>query len=155
MSMVRLSTELPIPARDACLLAQRPELFEYVVAPLLRTPDLDFPDPLAPGVSGSARLWWFGIVPSWTHHLTLIHLGPTELFTNESGGPVRVWNHRLIFTAIDENRCRYTDEIEVEDGWRGLGIRLFAELMFRHRHRRWRELTRVLAASGWVRGERL
>ncbi|MGW1738949.1 hypothetical protein ACWCPQ_09070 [Nocardia sp. NPDC001965] len=36
MSKVTLSTELPIPARDACPPAQLPELFAYVVAPLLR-----------------------------------------------------------------------------------------------------------------------
>jgi hypothetical protein len=154
MSKVTLSTELPIPARDACLLAQRPELFEYVVAPLIQVPDLEFPAPIAPGVTGSARLWWFGIVPGWIHRLTLMRLDTTEIYTNESGGPVRVWNHRLTFTPIDANRCRYTDEIEIEDGWRGLPVRLFAQLIFRHRHRRWRELTRVLAASGWARADR-
>ena len=154
MSKVTLSTELPIPAPAACLLAQRPELFEYVVSPILRVPGLEFPDVVAPGVSGSARLWWFGVIPTWTHHLTVVSLDDTSIYTNEHGGPVRVWNHHLTFTPIDETRCRYTDEVEVEDGVRGAGFRVFVHLLFRYRHRRWRELARVVTASGWVPGER-
>ncbi|MBB5916977.1 ligand-binding SRPBCC domain-containing protein [Nocardia transvalensis] len=145
MSKVTLTTELPIPAEAACALALKPELFKYVVRPILRVPAMDFPEHVEPGISVSARLWWFGIIPAWTHHLTLVRLGDTEIYTNEHGGPVRTWNHHLTFTPIDERRCRYTDEIETEDGLRGAVTRLFIRLMFRHRHRRWRTLTRILA----------
>jgi hypothetical protein len=41
--------------------------------------------------------------------------------------------------------CRYTDEIEIDPGLRGLGTRIFIHAMFRHRHRRWRRLAAVLA----------
>lgn len=60
------------------------------------------------------------------------------IYTHEHGGPVHTWNHRLTFTPLDEHRCRYTDEIETDDGIKGLGTRLFIRLMFTHRHRRWR-----------------
>lgn len=145
MATVRLSTELPIPADTAFALAQKVELFRFVVAPILRVPKLEVPDVLVPGVEGSARLWWFGVIPTWTHHLRLVRVGDGEIYTNEHGGPVRTWNHRLTFEPIDAQRCRYTDEIEIEDGVRGLGTRAFVHLMFRWRHRRWRALARVLA----------
>ncbi|GAA5066357.1 hypothetical protein [Nocardia callitridis] len=145
MSIVRLTTELPISAEAAYELAQKPELFKYVVSPILRVPKLDFPDRIAPGAQASARLWWFGVIPSWTHRLTLVRLEPTEIYTNERGGPVRTWNHHLTFTPIDDNRCRYTDEVETDDGVTGFGTRLFIHLIFRYRHLRWRALTRVLA----------
>jgi hypothetical protein len=45
-------------------------------------------------------------------------------------------------------RCRYTDEIEVEDGWRGAPVRLFIRLIFRHWHRRWHQVTEILFAAG-------
>lgn len=146
MSKVTLSTELPLPAETASALARTPEMFEYVVRPYLSTPGIVFPERIEPGAEGSARLWWFGIIPTWRHHLRLVKLEPTEIYSNEWGGPVRTWNHRLTFTPLSETSCRYTDEIEIDDGIRGFGTRIFVHLMFRHRHRRWRELARVLAA---------
>jgi hypothetical protein len=145
IALIRLSTELPIPAETAFALAQKVELFRFVVAPILRVPELEMADELIPGAEGSARLWWFGVVPTWRHHLRLVHIGDGEIYTNEHGGPVRTWNHRLTFEPLDAGRCRYTDEIEVDSGIRGLGTRVFVRLMFRHRHRRWRALARVLA----------
>jgi hypothetical protein len=145
VSNVRLSTELPISAETAFALAQKPELLKFVVAPILRMPRLEMPDRLEPGAEGSARLWWFGVIPAWTHHLRLVRLGDNGIYTNEHGGPVHTWNHRLTFEPLTVTSCRYTDEIETDPGLRGVGTRMFARLMFRHRHRRWRLLARLLA----------
>ncbi|MGV7852816.1 hypothetical protein PJM29_32110, partial [Mycobacterium kansasii] len=78
------------------------------------------------------------------HHLTIKQLDATEIYTNEHGGPARTRNHRLTFEPIDEHHCRYTDEIETDDGLRGAPTRLFIRLMFRHRHRRWHRLVERL-----------
>jgi ligand-binding SRPBCC domain-containing protein len=145
VSKVTLTTELPISAKAACELARKPAMFKYVVWPILRVTRMTFPDPIEVGAKGSARLWWLGILPAWTHHLAIKQLDSTQIYTNEHGGPVSTWNHRLTFTPIDEHRCRYTDEVETEDGWRGIPTRAFIRLMFRYRHRRWRTLTQVLA----------
>ncbi|MFD4365859.1 hypothetical protein [Rhodococcus sp. NPDC058521] len=145
MTKVILTTKLSIPATTACALAQKPELFKYVVWPIIRVPHLTLPEHVEPGTEGSARIWWFGIIPAWKHHLKLIRLEPTEIYTNEWGGPVHTWNHHLTFTPIDEHSCTYTDEIEFEDGVAGYPTWLFIHLMFRYRQRRWRALARVLA----------
>lgn len=147
MSKVTLTTELPIGAERACALAQTPELFEYVVRPIFRVHQLRVPERIEVGAEVSARIWWFGIIPAWRHYIRLVRLEPTEIYTNERGGPVRVWNHRLTFERLTDSTCRYTDEIEIESGVRGFATRIFVHLMFRHRHRRWRELTRVLART--------
>lgn len=144
MSKVTLTTELPIPVATASSLARKPEMMKHVLRPVLRVYRLDVPEPIEVGTQGSARFWWFGVIPAWTHHLTITRLAPTEIYTNEHGGPVHTWNHRLTFEPIDERRCRYTDEIETDDGWRGLLTRVFVRLMFRHRHRRWRSLAQIL-----------
>jgi ligand-binding SRPBCC domain-containing protein len=145
MSKVTLTTELPIPAETACALAAKPEFLRYVLWPVVQMRFGSFPDLVEVGAGGSARLWFFGIIPGWMHHLTVKALGATEIYTNEHGGPVRTWNHRLTFSPVDENRCRYTDEVETDDGWSSLPTRAFIHLMFRYRHRRWRALARVLA----------
>ncbi|MFF2087280.1 hypothetical protein ACFVVM_26200 [Nocardia sp. NPDC058176] len=145
VTKVSLTTELPISAELARSLAAKPELFAYVVRPYLRVPGMSIPEHIEPGALGSARLWLFGIVPLWTHRLRIVSLDEFEIYTNEHGGPLRVWNHRLTFAPLGPNSCRYTDEIEIEDGLHGLATRAFIHLMFRHRHRRWRALARVLA----------
>jgi ligand-binding SRPBCC domain-containing protein len=143
VSKVTLTTELPMAAEVAAGLARKPAVMAYVLNPVLRLYRLKVPEHIEPGTEGSARLWWFGIIPSWTHHITIKRLDPTEIYTDEHGGPVRTWRHRLIFEPIDERRCRYTDEIETDDGLRGAPTRLFIRLMFRHRHRRWHTLAQM------------
>ncbi|MGH3562067.1 MAG: hypothetical protein ACRDTN_09800 [Mycobacterium sp.] len=145
MSTVTLTTDLPIPAQTAATLARKPELMQFVLSPVLRIRSLTVPDHIEVGTRGSARLWWFGIIPAWTHHLEIKQLDDLSIYTNEHGGPVHTWNHRLTFTPVDERRCRYTDEIETDDGIKGWGTRLFIRLMFRYRHRRWRTLAGILA----------
>lgn len=144
MSKVTLTTELPISAATASALARKPELMRYVLSPVLRVYRLDVPKRIEVGTQGSGRFWWFGVLPAWTHHLTVKELGPTEIYTHEHGGPVHTWNHRLTFEPIDDASCRYTDEIETDGGWRGLMTRVFVRLMFRHRHRRWRTIALIL-----------
>jgi ligand-binding SRPBCC domain-containing protein len=144
MSKVTLTTELPISAQTAAALARKPEMMTYVLSPILRIYRLDVPDQIEVGTQGSARFWWFGVIPAWTHHLTIKRLEPTEIYTHEFGGPVHTWNHRLTFEAVDDDRCLYTDEIETDDGLRGAPTRLFIKVMFRHRHRRWRTLAQLL-----------
>lgn len=130
-------------ADKAAALARKPATMSYVLSPILRTHRLDVPEPIEVGTYGSARLWWFGVLPAWRHHVIIKELGATEIYTNEHGGPVRTWNHRLTFRPIDEQHCRYTDEIETDAGARGAVTRLFVRLMFRHRHRRWQRLART------------
>ncbi|MEE6169068.1 MULTISPECIES: hypothetical protein [unclassified Mycolicibacterium] len=147
MSKLAITTELPIPAEVAAALARKPAMMNYALSPILRIYHLKADQPIRVGSEGSARLWWFGVIPSWTHRLTIEKLDPTEIYTRELGGPVHTWNHRLTFEPIDEHRCRYTDEIETDPGWRGAPTRLFIRLMFRHRHRRWRTLAEILRGS--------
>ena len=147
MKVVR-ATELPVSARRARELAAVPSVMQFVLAPVLtfsmgEAPAADVP--VTPGFSARGRVLWLGVLPSWTHEIRVVHLDDHEIRTEEHGGPVEVWRHRLTFEPISPTRCRYTDEVEVADGPRGLGAALFARLVFRHRHRRWRLLTAILA----------
>ncbi|MFC7751670.1 SRPBCC family protein [Tsukamurella soli] len=138
MAKVRLTTILPLPPERARELAAQPETMRYVLAPYVTlAPGQELPDAVEEGLEASARMRLLGI-PAWRHTIRVVRLTPDEIYTNEHGGPVRTWNHRLTFEPLPGGRCVYTDEIEVEDGPRGWPVRLFVELMFRHRHRRWR-----------------
>jgi hypothetical protein len=141
--IVKVTTELPIPAETACELAQKPAMFKHVVWPVFTIGEV--PARIEEGEEVSARLYFFGLLPAWKHHLRLVSLKEREIYSNEHGGPVAVWNHRLTFEPVSERSCRYTDEVEIHAGVSTLPTVLFAHLVYRWRQRRWRTLARVLA----------
>lgn len=109
MVTVRRTTPLPISADAAFALAQKPATFAYVARGVLRVPALEGLEGPAgalavPGARVSGRLWWLGVVPSWTHHLEVVAVEPErwELRTKERGGPIRRWDHRLTFAPAQE-----------------------------------------------------
>ncbi len=149
MGTVSISTELPLPAARARTMAATPEVMLFVLAPVLSFDMDEAPPPGVPvevGFSAQGRVRWFGVIPSWVHRITVRRLDELEIYTNERGGPVHVWNHRLTFTPLGPDRCGYTDAIEIEDGVRGALTGLFVRAVFAHRHRRWRVLAATVAA---------
>lgn len=148
MAIVRVSTDLPLAAQRACALAQKTELFLFVVRPLLRVTGLPASfDPAAtrPGTELEGRLWLLGVVPAWRHRLRIVELGETVLRTEEGGGPVRTWNHTLAFEPRGGEACRYTDRVEVRAGVATPLAWGVAQLLFRWRQARWRALARAIA----------
>jgi hypothetical protein len=148
MVTVRRTTPLPIAAEEAFALALKPATFAYVARGVLRVPALaaipgDF---AAPGVQASGRLWWLGVIPTWTHHLRVVAIEPDrELRTAERGGLVRTWNHRLAFAPTSPASCDYTDEIEIDAGPLTPLVAAYARAFFALRQARWRQLARVLS----------
>ena len=139
--VVKVSTELPIAAETACLLAQKPAVFKHVVWPMFTIGNV--PEHLTQGEEISARLYFFGFLPAWKHHLRLVSVGARELYSNEHGGPVKVWNHRLTFERLSDTACRYTDEVEIRAGLGTLPTVAFAHAIYRWRQSRWRRLAHL------------
>lgn len=140
--IVRVTSELPLPAETACAMAQNPAVFKHVVWPVFTIGAI--PDTFDTGATISARLYFLGAIPGWRHHLRLISASERMLYTNEHGGLVTTWNHRLTFEPTSERSCRYTDEVEIEAGISTLPTVAVAHLMYRWRHRRWRKLAALV-----------
>ena len=141
--IVKVTTELPIPAELASDLARKATMFRYVVWPIFDVRDL--PEHLDAGDEVSIRLWWLTVIPGWTHTLRLVTVTPTQIFTNEHGGMVRTWNHHLDFEPTSATSCRYTDEVEIDAGPATLLVVAFAHFLYRWRQRRWRRIAAILA----------
>jgi hypothetical protein len=149
--IVRLSTDLDIPADLAWETVKKPETFRYVVRGFLGVRQLDeIPEDWGVGLTVRVRLFFFHVIPAWKHEIRIVRMDEAarEIYTNERGGPVRQWNHLIKIDPAGAERCRYTDQIEFRAGILTPSTWLFTQTIFRHRQRRWRKLARSLRARG-------
>lgn len=91
------------------------------------------------------KLYLLGALPLGRHTIRLVTLDRASnlIVSNESGTLAPVWNHTIRFHEEEPGKIRYTDEIEIEAGWRTPFIWAFAHLFYRHRQRRWRKLLKT------------
>ncbi|GAA1430297.1 hypothetical protein GCM10009616_14490 [Microlunatus lacustris] len=140
---IRVSSTLPVPAAVVAELMGKPALLRHVTWPILTIHGL--PETVAPGRPVVVRLVLFGLVPLWRHTITVVASGALEARTDEHGGPLRTWRHHLLVEPLSATSCRYTDEVDLDAGRLTPVARSAARLFYRHRHQRWRALSRVLA----------
>lgn len=141
---------LPLPADDVWLLMTRPATMLYVLRGLLDFPMLkDRHQPIVEGESGTGWVRLFHLVPfaRWTIHVHTVDAGARLIATEERGATFRRWAHTLRAESIDATSCRYTDIIEVDAGPLTPAMVPVVDLIFWHRHRRWRRLARVCGQS--------
>jgi hypothetical protein len=148
--IVRVSTDLDIPADLAWETVKQPETFRYVVRGAMGVRQLDeVPEDWGEGLTVRVRLFFFHVIPAWKHEIRIVRLDEAgrEIYTNERGGPVRHWNHRIKIEPVSAERCRYTDEIEIHAGPLTPLTGGFTHVLFRYRQHRWRKLARRLRAE--------
>jgi hypothetical protein len=105
-----------------------------------------WPEVFREGLEIETRLVFFHLIPGWRHRLRIVRVDKRrlELASEEAGGIVRRWNHRIRLARDTEQSCRYTDEIEVQAGMLTPFVWAYAHLFYRYRQRRWRRLARSL-----------
>jgi hypothetical protein len=149
--IVRVSTDLEIPADLAWETVKKPETFRYIVRGVLGVKELDeVPEDWGEGLTVRVRLYFFHVIPAWKHEIRIVRVDEAalEIYTNEHGGGVRKWNHRITIEPLSSETCRYTDEIDIGAGPITPLVWAYAHAFYRYRQRRWRKLARQLQASG-------
>jgi len=108
----------------------------------------DLPARWEAGQQITVHLLAFGLVPMNAHALTLRRVDGEAhvLVTEEHGGILRAWNHRISITPDPPAGCRYTDEVDVDAGLLTPVAWALGHAFFRYRQARLRGLARVLAA---------
>lgn len=153
-------TVLDAPADSVWEAVVRPATLELVTRGLLGFTDVSFPERWRTGVSVAPRLVFLHVIPAWKHHLTVIVVDDAArvLETREGGGPIQVWNHRISVEPRDSTSCVYTDTIDLSAGLLTPLVRVYAELFYRYRQRRWHHLVetfdREVAQEAKGSGER-
>ena len=84
----------------------------------------------------------FGIIPFGIHRIKIIQFDKVnyQILSNESNRFVPVWNHRIYLHSIDNEHTEYTDEVEIDAGWKTRFVYLWANLFYAHRQKRWLKL---------------
>ena len=142
---LKISSSLNAPADHVWALVKKSSTLLFVARGLLGFSGAErFPPEWIEGSTVQTRLLLLGLFPAWKHSLTFQEINDSNrvLYTNEEGGFVTVWNHRIRVDPAEADSCIYSDELEIEAGAFTPLVWLFAHLFYRYRQLRWRLLLR-------------
>lgn len=145
--IAKISTRLETTADKAWSAVKKTETFLYVTRGLLGMAHTqELPREWQEGQTVRMRLRPLHLPLGWTHELRILRVDEQkrEIYTNEKGGFIKVWNHLIKIVPDGESRCRYTDQIEVDAGLLTLPVWLYVHIFFRYRQARWRVLAKSL-----------
>ena len=128
----------------------RTDTFSFVAGPWLRFPAAELADVRwQAGLVLEDRLLLLGFIPLGWHRIRIasIDTEARRLRTEEGSRVLQRWEHELEVEVVDDVSCRYTDRLEIDAGVLTPLVGLFARLLFRYRHRRWRRLARMLSPA--------
>jgi ligand-binding SRPBCC domain-containing protein len=148
---VNVASALPAPAAQVWSLVKKSSTLVFVTKGFVGfSGSRQFPSEWQQGSSQSTRLLFFGFIPAWRHTLTFkcINEQQMSLYTNEGGGPVRVWNHAIQVVPSDDTSCIYNDDVEIKAGILTIFVWAYAQLFYRYRQLRWRSLLRKTGVTG-------
>ena len=121
---------------------QRLELLQHIAKPYATfTPIGEKISVWESGKSSSYKFKLFGIIPFGTHTINVLSFDlDNGIYTHEGNELVPVWNHRIVLNGLPDNRCLYTDIVEMDAGWKTLFVFLWAKCFYAHRQKRWIKL---------------
>ena len=93
--------------------------------------------PRRSGQPAAYRFLLFGVIPWGTHTIRIVRFDPEGVSSREGNEHVPVWNHDITMIPIDENRTKYTDQVEIRAGWKTPFVWLWAKAFYAHRQRKW------------------
>lgn len=145
--VVEVSTELLASADRVWEQVRRPSTAGEISKGLLglRSAD-DLPPTWRAGDVVHVRLWLLHVLPMWRQEISIVRSDGRELVleTEESGGPLREWRHRIAVEQSLGPRSRYVDRIELRAGAFTPVMWLSVQALLRWRQYRWRRLARTL-----------
>ena len=157
---VHLSTPLSAPPEWVAAQLQSTAVFRHITAPLIQfhpARGTEWPTHWAPGEL-ALHMRLLGVLPM-VPQTVRISIEPAAqrggwptLRDNGEGVLMRRWDHRITLQPLSDGRTLYTDDIEViarHLPWLMTPLSaLFAQVFYRHRQRRWRQLAARHAAGG-------
>ena len=123
-------------------LLQRFDTLAYIAKPYATFKNIDGQTELVweVGKSFSFDFKMFGFISLGVHIINVQEFNIDNIYTNEGNPFCPIWNHRIILKEIAERKTEYTDEVEIEAGWKTPFIYLWAKAFYSHRQKKWIKL---------------
>ena len=123
-------------------LLQRFDTLAYIAKPYATFKNIDGQTELVweVGKSFSFDFKMFGFISLGVHIINVKEFNIDNIYTNEGNPFCPIWNHRIILKEIAERKTEYTDEVEIETGWKTPFIYLWAKAFYSHRQKKWIKL---------------
>ena len=123
-------------------LLQRFDTLAYIAKPYATFKNIDGQTELVweVGKSFSFDFKMFGFISLGVHIINVKEFNIDNIYTNEGNPFCPIWNHRIILKEIAERKTEYTDEVEIEAGWKTPFIYLWAKAFYSHRLKKWIKL---------------
>jgi hypothetical protein len=155
---VQVSTKLDCASQQVWREVQTSRLLEHISAPLLTFEPLD--PPVLPTVWEKrryvVRMKLFGMLPLGRQAIEIStplidYTSGRQMYQirdNGYGDLIATWDHLISICEAADGRTHYTDRIDIRAGVLTPLIWLFAQVLYRHRQRRWRRLVGTNFAYG-------
>lgn len=123
-------------------LLQRFDTLAYIAKPYATFKNIDGQTELVweIGKSFSFDFKMFGFISLGVHIINVKEFNIDNIYTNEGNPFCPIWNHRIILKEIAGRKTEYTDEVEIEAGWKTPFIYLWAKAFYSHRQKKWIKL---------------
>lgn len=124
----------------------RSRLLKEVCAPLVKFGG-ELPEVWPTERTIQVKSYLFGLIPLGTRtiHFDRVDAAAGEIATREHDPLVRRWDHTVRVRPARNGRTRYCDDVIVQAGLLTPLVWLFAQVLYRHRQRRWKKVARRLA----------
>lgn len=121
---------------------QRPETLLYITRGMVSMEMVDIPDAIKEGAVIRLKIKVLNIPPAIDYEMRFVRIDPAAhvVLTQEHGGLVRHWSHRITVEQLSAGRCLYTDQIDIDAGFMTPLVGAFARVFYRIRQRRFRDL---------------
>ena len=143
-----VSTILDCPAAKAWSEVQTSALLRYVNWPLMRFVPCGapFPERWSGGTIIQWKVFMFGFIPMGVHTVRLEKVDQShfEIHSREHNRFIARWDHVISIKPLDGTRSFYRDTIEIDANILTFVVWAWANWLYRHRQRRWRELSKIL-----------
>lgn len=142
---VNLTTTLSTRPERVWEEVQTSRLLEYVAAPSVKLRAMNppgLPEIWADGTY-EVKMLVLGWLPAGRHIIRISRSkdGGAYLIRDNGGGQLaKVWDHTIRIRSGRDGATEYTDTVEVQAGLLTPFVRVFAQVYYRHRQRRWRAL---------------
>lgn len=125
---------------------QKLSTLQYIASPFASFTPLENDIVWREGHTAQFKLKLFGFISFGIHTIKIIECDEKTLtvYTNESNKSVPIWNHKISLQPNKDNTVKYTDNVEINAGWKTIFVYCWSVMFYKHRQKKWKKLLKSI-----------